>query len=211
MHEFLKDAAATSGIVTVERLHHASLVACPGMGACGLPAAGAGLRRHVLIVPTVQIFLHMGDDHVALGNQDTASGMQLQSFDKGQVMEARPGYLTAVNLHRVKYCNRGNLTAAPCLPFYPAEDRLIGVILKFEGNAVIVMVSGPAEACGVGEAVEAQHHPVDGDVPGIRKFCHLLDLRGDVVRLCVRRDIYGGAYLEAELGQDGKQATAAVP
>ena len=56
MHEFLKDAAATFGIVTVERLHHASLVACPGMGACGLPTAGAGLRRHVLIVTTVQIF-----------------------------------------------------------------------------------------------------------------------------------------------------------
>ena len=73
MHEFLKDAAATFGIVTVERLHHASLVTCPGMGACGLPTAG--LRRHVLIVTTVQIFLHMGDDHVALGNQNTASGV----------------------------------------------------------------------------------------------------------------------------------------
>ncbi len=85
-------------------------------------------------------------------------------------MEARPGYLTAVNLHRVKYCNRCNLTAASCLPLNRPEDRFIGVILKFEGNAVIVMVSGPAEACGIGKAVIPQHHPVDGDVRN-RKFC----------------------------------------
>ncbi len=32
----------------------------------------------------------MGDDHVALGNQNTASGVQFQSLDKGQVMEDRP-------------------------------------------------------------------------------------------------------------------------
>lgn len=55
----------------------------------------------------------MGDDHVALGYQNTASGVQLKTFDKGQVMEACPGYFTAVNFHCIKYCNRSNLAAAP--------------------------------------------------------------------------------------------------
>ena len=84
--ELMKDAAAAFGIVAVERFHHAPFVACPGMHACRLPAAGAGLWYHVLIVPAVQIFLYMGNDHVALGYQDAASGVQLQSFDEGQVM-----------------------------------------------------------------------------------------------------------------------------
>ena len=98
----------------------------------------------------------MGDDHVALGNQNTASGVQLQSLDKCQVVEARPGYLTAVNLHCVKYCDRGNLAAASCLPLNGAEDCFIGVILKFEGNTVVVMVSGSAEACLSGYPSGAQ-------------------------------------------------------
>lgn len=125
----------------------------------------------------------MGDDHIALGYQNTASGVQLQSLDKSQVMEACPGYLTAVNLHRVKYCDRRNLAAAPCLPLNRAEDYLIGVILKFEGNAVIVMVSGSAEACGIGKAVKAQHHPVNGNVQAcmagfkLRKVCQCLYFR----------------------------------
>ena len=160
----LKDAAATFRIVTVERLHHASFVTGPGIDACGLPTARAGLRYHVLIVPTVQIFLHMGDDHVTFADQDAASRVQLQPFDEGQVVEACPGYPTAVNLHCIKQCNRRNLTGAPCLPFNRPEDRFIGIILKFEGNAIVVMVSCPAQACGIGKAVIPHHHPVDGDV-----------------------------------------------
>lgn len=53
--EPLEEAAAAVGIVAVERLHHTPFVACPGMDACGLPTAWAGLRRHVLIVPTVKV------------------------------------------------------------------------------------------------------------------------------------------------------------
>ena len=73
------------------------------------------------------------------------------------------------------------------------------------------MVPGPAQGCGIGEAVEAQHHPVYGHVQKFRKVRHFLDLRCDVVCLCVRRDIYGRACIEAELGQDVQQAAAAVP
>ena len=58
-------AAAAFRIVAVERFHDTSFVAGSGIGACGLPAAGAGLRHHVLILSTVQVLLHMGDDHVA--------------------------------------------------------------------------------------------------------------------------------------------------
>ena len=111
----------------------------------------------------------MGDDYVPFGYQDAASGVQFKVFDEGQVMEARPGYLTAINLHRVKCRNGRDLTAASCLPFDRAEDCLIGVILEFEGDAVIVMVSCPAETCGIGKAVIPQHHPVDGDVRDLRK------------------------------------------
>ena len=148
----------------MERFHDTSFVAGSGIGACGLPAAGAGLRHHVLILSTVQVLLHMGDDHVAFGYQDAASGVQFKVLDESQVMEARPGYLTAVDLHRVKQCDRRDLAAASCLPLDRPEDRFIGVILKFEGNAVIVMVPCPAEVFGIGKAVIPHHHPVDGDI-----------------------------------------------
>jgi len=108
-------AAAAFRIVAVERFHDTSFVAGSGIGACGLPAAGAGLRHHVLILSTVQVLLHMGDDHVAFGYQDAASGVQFKVLDEGQVMEARPGYLTAVDLHRVRQSDRREIAAASCL------------------------------------------------------------------------------------------------
>ena len=90
MDEALKDAASTFRIVTVQCFHDTPPVTGSGIGTCRLPTAGTGLRYHILIVPAVQIFLHMGDDHVALGDQDTASGIQLQVFDKGQIMKTCP-------------------------------------------------------------------------------------------------------------------------
>lgn len=104
----------------------------------------------------------MGDDYVPFGYQDAASGVQFKVFDKGQVVEACPGYLTAVNLHRVKYSNGRDFTAASRLTFNGAEDRLIGVIFKFEGDAVIVVVAGPSETCRIRKAVIPQNHPDDG-------------------------------------------------
>ena len=106
MDEALQDAAAAFRIVTVKCLHHASFVTGSGIDTRRLSTAGTGLRYHILIVSTVQIFLHMGNDHIAFGNQNTASGIQFQVFDKSQVMEACPRYFAAVDFHGVKYCNR---------------------------------------------------------------------------------------------------------
>ena len=115
--ELMMDAAATFGIVAVERLDGAPPVAFPGVDVCRMPAAGAGFWRHVLAAPAVQVVLHMWDDHVPFGYQDAASGVQLQPLDEGQVVQACPGYPAAVNLHGVEDCHRCDLTEASCLPF----------------------------------------------------------------------------------------------
>ena len=124
----------------------------------------------------------MGDDHVPFAYKDAASGVQFQFFYEGQVVQGSSCNDTAVYLYRIKYCNGSNLTAAASLPFNRAEDCFVGVILEFEGNAVVVMVSGPAEACGIGKAVIAQHHPVNGNIRTLCKVFQSLDLLFNIFR-----------------------------
>ena len=87
----------------------------------------------------------MGDDHVPFGNEDTASRMQLQSLDEGEVVQACPGHVTSIDLHRVEDCNGSNLTVTAGLPFNRAENCFIGVILKLKSESVVVMMTGPAK------------------------------------------------------------------
>ena len=65
----------------------------------------------------VKINIDMGDNHVALGNQNTASGVQFQSLDKCQVVEARPGRaFRRKQSHEHQGAFRGNAG-----PAYPAR------------------------------------------------------------------------------------------
>lgn len=72
--------------------------------------------------------------------------------------------------------NRCNLTAAPCLPFDGAEYCLIGVILKFESNTVVVMMSGSAQAFRIGEILKADNHAVNRYVVILCKCLHGFDV-----------------------------------
>lgn len=79
-------------------------------------------------------------------------------------MKACPGYLAAVDFHCIKQGNRCNFPAASRLPFDGTEDGFIHIILKFEGNAVIVMVSGASQTLGISKTVKAEYHSVNRDV-----------------------------------------------
>ena len=195
----------------MEGLHHASLVTGPGIGACGLPATGAGIRHHVFICATVKVLLHMGDDHVPFGYQDAASGVQFKVFDEGQVMEACPGDLTAVNLHCVKNSNRCDFAAASGLPFNGAEDCFINIILKLEGNAIIIIARCPAETCGIGKAVIPQHHPVDGNVRSLRKVLQVPDLLFNFFCGGACRNRHKRTDSKTEINHGKQQCAAAVP
>ena len=89
----------------------------------------------------------MGNDHIPLGYQDAASGIQFQILDKGQVVQGCPRDITAVDFNRIEQSHRRDLSAAACLPLNAAESGIISVILKFESDTVIIVVSGPAKRC----------------------------------------------------------------
>lgn len=82
MYEFLKDTTFAVSVVAVQGFYQASVFCSAGIDADRLPTAGAGFRQHILIGASVQIFLYMGNNHVALGYQNAAAGMQLQILIK---------------------------------------------------------------------------------------------------------------------------------
>lgn len=79
------------------------------------------------------------------------------------------------------------------------------------------MVSGSAEACGIGKAVKAQHHSVNRDVQAcragfnLRKVCQRLNFYSQVLSRFVRGNRQEGSDTETVLGQGEQQAAAAVP
>ena len=75
--------------------------------------------------------------------------MQLKIFDKAYIVQARSGYVIAVNLYGVKDCHRSDFPGASCLPFNRAEDGFVGIVLKLESQFVIVMMPGTSETPGI--------------------------------------------------------------
>lgn len=74
------------------------------VNASGLSAARAsGWNNFVSgVAVSIQILLHMGNDLIALAHLDAAARRQLQILNEREVVEARSGYRTAVDLDRVK-------------------------------------------------------------------------------------------------------------
>ena len=79
-------------------------------------------------------------------------------------MQAGSGHLAAVDLHRLKNGNRGDLAGAARRPFDCLEFCLEQVILKFEGKAVLVMMACAPAAFGQGDVVVGDNDTVDGNV-----------------------------------------------
>ena len=149
------------------------------MDARRLPAAGTAGRNKALKVEvtTVQVFLHMGDNHVPLGDQDAVSGHQFQIFHEGQVVERGAGHSAAVDLHRGKDCHGRDLPSARRVPLHRVQRGLIQIILKLEGQTVLVVMPGAAAGFAVGRIVVFHNDSVDGDVG----FCGFLSEQLDTV------------------------------
>ena len=147
------------------------------MDTSGLPTAWAsGWNDFVSgVAVSVQIFLHMGNDLIALTHLDAAPRRQLQILNEREVVEARSGYRTAVDLHRVKDGYRSNFPCAAGRPFNRAQDGFIGVILKLERKPVLIVMPGPSAGLCVGGIVVGDHDAVNGDVVFLRVFPQVPD------------------------------------
>ena len=107
MNEFAQLSRFTMLVIAEQRrrdLFHPVYGISGRMDTSGLPTAWAsGWNDFVSgVAVSVQIFLHMGNDLIALAHLDAATRRQLQILDKGEVMETSSGYRAAVDLHRVK-------------------------------------------------------------------------------------------------------------
>ena len=102
------------------------------MDAGRLSTAGTnmGNRIHHREAASVQIFLHVGDDHVSFAYQNPVSSHQFQILNKGQVVQTGPADLTAIDFHRRKYCYRSNLSGSARRPFDVLQQTLMQVIFK---------------------------------------------------------------------------------
>ncbi len=89
------------------------------MDAGRLSTAGTnmGNRIHHREAASVQIFLHVGDNHVSFAYQNPVSSHQFQILNKGQVVQTGPADLTAIDFHRRKHCYRSNLSGSARRPF----------------------------------------------------------------------------------------------
>ena len=172
MDELPQTAGFTGGIVAEQRL---GIVVFMDTGR--LAAARTLVRNGLLHTEAapVQIFLHMGDNHVPFGHQHPVPRHQLQALNKGEVMQAGPGNGTAVNLHRIKDRYRGNLPRAAGCPFNLLEPGFKQVILKFERKAVLVMVAGASAGLGVGDVVIGHHDPINRNVIVLGELFQPLD------------------------------------
>ena len=111
MHELAQAPGLTVLVVAEQSLSNLIFPILHGtalVDAGRLPTAGAPFRYGLPHdkAAAVQIFLHMGDDHVPLADQYPAAGHQLHPLDKGKVVQACPGYPASVYLHRLKNCHR---------------------------------------------------------------------------------------------------------
>lgn len=89
----------------------------------------------------VQIVFHMRNDEIPFRYQNAVSRHQLQIFNKGKIVQARSGHLTAIDFHRRKDCDRGNLAGASGRPFNHLKLCFKQIILKFERQSVLIVVA----------------------------------------------------------------------
>ena len=113
---------------------------------------------------SVQIFLHMRDDHISLAYQNPVSSHQFQILNKGQVVQTGPADLAAIDFHRCKHSYRSNLSSSARCPFNVLQQALMQVIFKFIGQTVLIVMSGVAAALGIGDVVKRNHDTVNGDI-----------------------------------------------
>ena len=140
----------------------------------------------------------MGNDHVSLAHQDTAARRQFQILDKGQVVQAGSGHFAAVDLHRLKNGNRGNLAGAAGRPFNRLELCLEQIILKFEGKAVLVVMARAPAAFGQRDVVVSNNDTVDGNI-SVRRI--LLELTDTVLGFLLRQRALGDHVLAGQKAQ----------
>ena len=136
------------------------------MDAGRLSAAGANMGNRIRHRETasVQIFLHMRDDHISLAYQNPVSSHQFQILNKGQVVQTGPADLAAIDFHRCKHSYRSNLSSSARCPFNVLQQALMQVIFKFIGQTVLIVMSGVAAALGIGDVVKRNHDTVNGDI-----------------------------------------------
>ena len=123
-----------------------------------------GNRIHHREAASVQIFLHVGDDHVSFAYQNPVSSHQFQILNKGQVVQTGPADLAAIDFHRCKHSYRSNLSSSARCPFNVLQQALMQVIFKFIGQTVLIVMSGVAAALGIGDVVKRNHDTVNGDI-----------------------------------------------
>ena len=122
------------------------------MDAGRLSTAGTntGNRIHHREAASVQIFFHVGNDHVSFAYQNPISSHQFQILNKGKVVQTGPADLTAIDFHRRKHCYRSNLSGSARRPFDVLQQALMQVIFKLIGQTVLIVMSGAAAALGIG-------------------------------------------------------------
>ena len=123
-----------------------------------------GNRIHHREAASVQIFLHVGDNHVSFAYQNPVSSHQFQILNKGQVVQTGPADLAAIDFHRCKHSYRSNLSSSARCPFNVLQQALMQVIFKFIGQTVLIVMSGVAAALGIGDVVKRNHDTVNGDI-----------------------------------------------
>ena len=204
MDELFKAPGLAGGVVAEQGLDDpflAVFTAATGFVDSGrLSAAGALVRDygiHRKIAP-VQVFLHMGNDHVSLAHQDTAARRQFQILNEGQVVQAGSGHFASVDLHRLKNGNRGNLAGAAGCPFNRLELCLEQIILKFEGKAVLVVMARAPAAFGQRDVVVSNNDTVDGNI-SVRRI--LLELTDTVLGFLLRQRALGDHVLAGQKAQ----------
>ena len=155
------------------------------MDACGLAAAGT-IRRHEALkvkAAAVQVFLDMGNDHIPLGNEDAVARHQLQVLHEGQIVQAGPGYGAAVDLDRLKDGDGCDLTRAGRVPLHSSHPGLIQVVLKLEGEAVLVMMPCTSTGSAEGSVVVFHYDTVYGIIAVLCPVFELFDAAFQLLQL----------------------------
>ena len=198
MDKLLELSRLAASIVAEQRLDRAFLavlIAPSGfVDTGGFPAARAPVRvcafQHK--AAAVQIVFHMRNDEIPFRYQNAVSRHQLQIFNKGKIVQARSGHLTAIDFHRRKDCDRGNLAGASGRPFNHLKLCFKQIILKFERQSVLIVVACTPAAFGEGHIIVGDNDAVDRNilVSGI-----LLQLLDSILRLCLRQRSLGHQIL----------------
>ena len=122
-----------------------------------------GNRIHHREAASVQIFLHVGDDHVSFAYQNPVSSHQFQILIKDRLcrlalLTSQPSISTGVNTAT------GAISPVLRCPFDVLQQALMQVIFKLIGQTVLIVMSGAAAALGIGDVVKRNHDTVNGDI-----------------------------------------------